>query len=211
MKPKELITAINGNLKAFIGDSFYLIKHNEFHYKMIGESLALNRFKNEQEQVRVLKWFDKYWLFLEIRFKKIEKEENKKVYKKKELPFNTCISLSVFQGEENDKNKYQLLRAEWDDYNSPNEKHAQPHWHITSNQAIESTVYEFGDIFEESYIIRELERQKHEVFDVKKIHFAMNGDWQYNGIHTHRIEDEYQVVKWLQGMLSYLREELENE
>jgi hypothetical protein len=37
----------------------------------------------------------------------------------------------------------------------------------------------------------------------------MNGDWQNSKGYIHKIENEQQVVRWLQGVLSYLRTELE--
>ncbi|MDR3260680.1 MAG: hypothetical protein LBT78_02480, partial [Tannerella sp.] len=104
--------------------------------------------------------------------------------------------------------KYQLFRAEWDDFNNPDEKHAQPHWHITSNQAIEKSLKEYSSYDNDFSSI--LEQEKNKILDVRKIHFAMNGNWQNGDNHIHKMEDEQQIVKWLQGMLYYLRTELES-
>jgi hypothetical protein len=207
MRPSVLINLVNNSFKVFIGNSFQLerSKYNAFSFVTQGKSLALNRFPNDAEKVKVIEWFDEFWLFLEIKFKPAER----KVGKNDKSPMNTIISLSVFQGEESDEKKYQLFRAEWDDYNDPKEKRAQPHWHITSSQAIESTFEEYTDVFERPEILQVLEKEKEKVLDVKKIHFAMNANWQEtNGLHIHKIKDEEQVVRWLQKMLTYLRTEL---
>ena len=206
MNPKILIDSIVKNLRLFIGNTFGIIQRSAFHYIIKGESSALNRFDNPQELVSVLKWFNDFWVFLEIKFKKEEK-----IGSKKESLINTCISLSVFQGEDGDKEKNQLFRAEWDDYNNSDENHAQPHWHITSSQAIENTFAKYADAFDKQDFIELLESEKQKVLDVKKIHFAMSADWQAkNGEHLHKMEDEQQIVNWLQGMLTYLRFELAN-
>ena len=206
--PTELIELINKNFRTLMGNSFHLSrsKQDSFSYVLEGTSTALNRFPNDSKEVTVIKWFDKFWLYLSIKFSKNETIVNEKV----KLQVNAFISLSVFQGEDSDEKKHQLFRAECDDYNNPDEKHAQPHWHITSSQAIESTFEKYADDLEKQDFIELLEREKQKVFDVKKIHFAMNADWQTNGTHSHKLEDEQQIVNWLQGMLNYLRVELEN-
>jgi len=201
------IPIIKKSLRTFLGHSFQLSRSNDnaFVYTIEGKSWALNRFPNESKKVKVLEWFDDFWLFLEIRFK----VEDKKNGRRKESQTNTFISLSVFQGKDSDDEKYQLFRAEWDDHNNPDEKHAQPHWHITSSQAIENTLVKYAEEFDQQEFLQMLESEKQKVLDVKKIHFAMNADWQTNETHLHKMDDEQQIVNWLQGMLNYLRIELE--
>jgi hypothetical protein len=172
-------------------------------YRNIGENNALNRF-DDLEYVNVVHWFNVFWLFLEIKF------ELGSTSKKRKIETFPHISLSVFQGKETEE-KQQLFRAEWDDYNNSEEKHPQPHWHITSNQAIEKTLKEYANDFEEYDFISLLEQEKEKIIDVKRIHFAMNGNWHNNGCHTHKIDNEQQIVKWLQGVLSHLRTELETD
>jgi hypothetical protein len=207
MEPKKLIDLISNNLRNFEdGNSFRLIpsKHNAFHYIVEGNFLALNRFDIPQESVKVIKWFNNFWLFLGIKFSL----PNKKVGKKIDAQLQS-ISLSVFQGEDYDHKKHQLFRAEWDDYNSSDKEHAQPHWHITSSQAIEETFDEFANVFEMQDFLQVLKQEKQRVLDIKRIHFAMNGDWQRIGEnHVHKMENEEQIVRWLQGMLAHLRTEL---
>jgi hypothetical protein len=205
MKPEKLIEDINKSCKISINNAFRLVRDNTFHYTLEGTSFAVNRFEPSPESVKVLKWFDDFWLFLEIKFR----EKNKNVKRKITSQTNTFISLSVFQGEDTNNEKYQLFRAEWDDYNNTDEKHAQPHWHITSNQAIESTFAQYADVFGKQEFLQLLESEKQKVIDVRKIHFAMNGNWQAGTNHIHQINDEQQIVNWLQGLLAHIRTELD--
>jgi hypothetical protein len=205
MKPEKLIDDINRNCKISIDKAFHLARNNAFRYAIEGTSFAVNRFERPPESVKVLKWFNDFWLFLEIKFFM----ENKEVKRKIAPQTNTLISLSVFQGQDADNEKYQLFRAEWDDYNNLDEKHAQPHWHITSNQAIENTFDKYADAFDKQDFLQLLETEKQKVVDVKKIHFAMNGNWQAGTNHIHQINDEQQIVNWLQGLLAHIRTELD--
>ena len=209
IEPQKLIEMVNKGCKSLFYTPFNLkpfaSNHNILFFRVEGTSNALNRFESPFDPVKVLHWFNDFWLFLEIKFIRDTKIENKRTVNQ----IHTYISLSVFQGEENDKMKYQLFRAEWDDYCNPNEKHSQPHWHLTSNQAIEKTFEEYSNTFEDDGFISMLKEVKTKVFDVKKIHFAINGNWQNDEHHIHKIEDEIKIVKWLQGILNHIRVELE--
>jgi len=155
-------------------------------------SFAINRHKNYASEVNVLHWFDDFWLFIEMQI----------------LNRRKSISISIFQGEQNDKAKCQLLRAEWDDYGNTGESHAQPHWHITSNQAIEETFKKYAEITDDGGFIDTLKAEKSKVIDINRIHFAMNGNWQNNETHIHKIDDETKIVNWLKGVLTHLKNEL---
>lgn len=207
--PQKLITKINIGCKSLFYNNFkikpFTGHYNRSFYRIEGTSNALNRFEIPYEPVRVLHWFADFWLFLEIKFFRSDVVQNRKKIKQ----IHTYISLVVFQGEDNDNMKYQLFRAEWDDYLNPNEKHSQPHWHITSNQAIERTFEEYSNHFDNGDFISLLEQEKKKVLDVKKIHFAINGNWQNDETHIHKIDDEIKIVKWFQGILLHLRTELE--
>ena len=193
----KLIEDINKSCSVFFLEStFYLqlSKVNRFELKGDNPSKALNNYKNNGEQVSVIKWFDDYWVYLEIRF------EDK----------NTFISISIFQGEASDDRKNQLFRAEWDDYNNPDEKHPQPHWHITSNQAIENTFAELiEDDKEEGFAALILNEEKSKIIDINKIHFPMIGSWLNDDGHIHSINDNSKTAKWFQGFFSTMREQLE--
>lgn len=202
-----IIEKINKECKILFFEPFRLISlsghHNIYLYRIEGNSLALNRY--DLEPVKVLKWFDKFWIFIEIKFIL----EKIKITNKVSHIIHTNISLSVYEGEDYDERKIQLFRAEWDDMNNINEKHSQPHWHITSSQAIEKTFEEYSNNFDNGDFISLLEKEKEKLFDVKQIHFAMNGNWQNNQPHIHKITDSDQVAKWLKGLLSHIRLELE--
>lgn len=194
----SLIKSINRTCKSFfLNSSFNLCLRNSgpnesFYYRIDGTSKAQNHKKNESLEVNVLPWFQDYWIFIEINF----------------ISETTFISISIFQGtNENDK-KHQLFRIEWDDYNNPEETHAQPHWHITTDKAISENFKEFsGNQFEDSFLTYEL--VKSEVIDIKNIHFSLNGNWHNNDTHIHKIDNEEKIIKWFQGLFSHLRDELE--
>ena len=193
----SLINTINNSCNIFFtGSTFILNNTNLGKFKISGNntSKARNNYKNESEEINVIKWFEDFWFYLEINFQK----------------HNTFISLSVFQGKANDPIKHQLFRAEWDDYNNSEEKHPQPHWHITANQVIEKTFKELAESTENAdTFIGLLEEEKSKIIDVNKIHFAMNGNWINNETHVHLLNNEDKIVRWFQGLLSHIKEQLE--
>lgn len=209
VETKKLIDLINKDCRNLFSNYFFLSPvpghHNIERYRIAGNSNALNRYEMPFEVVKVLNWFDDFWLFLEIKFISVEKKKVNKTFKQ----IDTYISLSVFKGNDSDEKKHQLFRAEWDDYNNHEEKHSQPHWHFTSNLSIENTFIEYSNTFEDDDFISLLKQEKQKLFDVDKIHFAMNGNWQNNENHIHKINDEEKIVKWLQGVLAHIRTELE--
>lgn len=200
MDIQNFIDCINKNCRKSVNSMFNLSlfnnNYNLRNYTIDGTSYAVNK----DGSVKVLYWFDNFWLFLGIKFIKTSKRKETQI----------TISLSVFQGEDSDSRKCQLFRAEWDDYDNPNEPHPQPHWHITSNQVHENTFNDHADDFNESEFLEKFNNGERRAFDVENIHFAMNGDWDNSGNHVHKIENEKQIVNWLQGMLDHIRTELES-
>ena len=209
LNPEQLIKSINKDCKSFFINSFklspYSNSNNLIVYRLEGNSKALNRFELQGEQVNVLHWFEDYWLFLEVKFIILRKKENRK----STTLINTQISMSIFQGYDNDELKIQLFRAEWDDFNNSEENHPQPHWHITSNLAIERTFEDYSNRFDNSDFISLLKEVKSKIVNVNEIHFAMNGNWQSGENHIHCIDDAVRIVKWFQGVFHHLRTELE--
>lgn len=192
----KLISEINKHCGILFTESTFILSPsstNRFRLTGNNVSKAINNYNNSYEEINVIKWFDDFWVYINIKF------EN----------HNTFISLSVFQGLENDNKKNQLFRAEWDDYNNPEEKHPQPHWHITSNQAIENTFDEYANSFQEEGFLETLKEEKSKIIDVNKIHFAMNGNWINNEKEVHSLNDEVKIVKWFQGLLSHIKIQLE--
>jgi hypothetical protein len=177
--------------------------HNTSIYKIAGTSIAINWY--DREPVKVLKWFNNFWLYIEVKF--IVKKS--KIVNKNNSTTHTIISISVFEGRDDDEKKYQLFRAEWDDRKDADEKHSQPHWHITSSQALEKTFEDYSYHFDNRDFISMLEEEKAKIIDVKRIHFAMNGNWQENKTHIHSIESAEQVSLWLKGLLAHVRTELD--
>jgi hypothetical protein len=192
----KLISEINKHCGILFTESTFILSPsstNRFRITGNNTSKAINNYNNSYEEINVIKWFDDFWIYINIKF------EN----------HNTFISLSVFQGSENDNKKNQLFRAEWDDYNNPEEKHPQPHWHITSNQAIENTFDEYASSFQEEGFLETLKEEKSKIVDINKIHFAMNGNWTNNEKEVHSLNDEVKIVKWFQGLLSHIKIQLE--
>lgn len=68
----EKLTAELNSKSGIYFDDFFNIKEvkrtsSMITYRNEGTSLALNRFDIPQEKVKVLKWFNDYWIFLEVR------------------------------------------------------------------------------------------------------------------------------------------------
>ncbi len=203
-----IIEKVNNDCKNLFTESFKLVPftghHNISVFRIEGNSYGLNRY--DSEPVKVLRWFNNFWIFIEIKFIREDIKDARKVISVTHIN----ISLSVYEGEDSDNRKIQLFRAEWDDMNNPSEKHSQPHWHITSSQAIEKTFEEYSIHLDNGDFISMLEEVKANVFDVKRIHFAMNGNWQNNQTHVHSISDSEIVSRWFKGILSHIRIELED-
>lgn len=204
-----IIDKINKECKVLFLENFKLTPstghHNIYIFKIEGTSFAVNRY--DFEPVKVLRWFDDFWIYLEVRFI----NESSKTGNKKINIIHIYISLSIYQGKDDDNRKNQLFRAEWDDLNNSDEKHSQPHWHITSSQAIERTMEEYSNHFDNGDFVSLFDEINSSIFDVKKIHFAMNGNWQENQSHVHQIKNSEQVSNWLQGLLTHVRTELEEK
>jgi hypothetical protein len=193
---QDTIDKINKALKLFFNESTcYFNAANVNRFKITGNvnSKAKNIIGGNPEEVNVIKWFDNFWVYGEIRF-----ENN-----------NTFITFSVFQGLDADIAKSQLFRAEWDDYNSKEGKHPQPHWHITSNQVIEKTFEELSRLDAKNTFVSLLNEEKNKIVEINKMHFAMNGDWINTDIDIHPITNDNKIAKWFTGLLSHLKVQLE--
>ena len=86
---------------------------------------------------------------------------------------------------------------------------AQPHWHITSSQALEKTFVSYAIDLDKKDFVDLLENEKQRVFDVKRIHFAMNGNWSNSETNIHKIDSEEKVLRWWFGILNHIRIELD--
>ncbi|QTA81632.1 Uncharacterized protein dnl_39740 [Desulfonema limicola] len=201
LNPSEIIEEINKICKIIFHESSFNLKqktYNRFIFSGNYPTKAINHYKNIREEVSVIKWFNDFWLYIDIRFEKSDIKDN----------INTFISLSVFQGDDSDNIKKQLLRAEWDNFNN-NDNHPQPHWHIYPDYNFEKTFNEFLEITEEDSFIDLLNDEKSKRIDIKRIHFAMNGDWVTQNGHIHKITDKNTIINWLQGLLFHIKSQLE--
>lgn len=196
------IREINMTCKFFFQEStfFFNLKGNKFIITGNNVSKAINHNKNDLEEVNVIKWFDNFWVYAEIKAERSETGEQ-----------NIFISLSVFQGDDTDEVKYQLFRAEWDNFQD-NDTHPQPHWHIYSNQQLEKTVTMFADLIEDEKedFMGLINEEKEKGIDLRKIHFAMKGLWDSEGGgHIHQIREGRAIVNWFQGLLGHIKSQLE--
>ena len=195
----NIIEELNKFLKNYLNLNYSPLFSKELNvFKIQGTSEAINHKRNDLEKINVLPWFDDFYLFIEIRF--LQDYSHK------------LISLSIFQGSDSDIKKNQLFRAEWDDYNLDNESRPQPHWHITRDNAIYD---KFSDLTnhndeKETTGFKFFEEVQTEVFDTKKIHFAMSGNWQNKVSAVHKIDDALKVVHWLEGLLEHIKFEIKN-
>lgn len=182
-----------------------LFRESHFHLNLTGSSSnsyvcrlnnsndkAINYYNNSSEQVSILKWFNNFWIFIEIRIGQS----------------GVFITISVFQGNESDPVKNQLFRMEWDDRIDHIETHPQPHWHITTDKAISANLKDFLND-EDNSTFETFELVKSEIIEISEIHFAMNANWQNDGTHVHKINDEVKIAKWFRELFIYLRKELE--
>lgn len=122
------------------------------------------------------------------------------------------ISISVFQGKTADSRKNQLFRAEWDDFNKDDETRPQPHWHITRDKANYENFSELINSANENEksSFELFEMSNAEIYDTKKIHFAMSSNWQNQEHFVYKIDDALKVVNWLEGLLEHIKFELQN-
>ncbi|MCI0515777.1 hypothetical protein L0128_21395 [candidate division KSB1 bacterium] len=199
--PDKAISEINKSCKNYFSESsFRLIQQRGERYIISGDYLskAVNNYRNTEEEVKVIKWFADFWLYIEIRFEKSAES----------IP-STFISLSVFQGDDTDLIKKQLFRAEWDNFDD-DDTHPQPHWHIFP---VIPSIKSFSEFIETvdadrpfSKIIDDVKSRR---IDLTRIHFAMNGQWSTNGSHFHKIRDENTMKYWFQGLLGHIKSQLE--
>ncbi|MDT3404291.1 hypothetical protein [Mucilaginibacter terrae] len=199
---QNVIKEINKSCSIYFDNSTFILqpsKANRFNIAGSYTSKAVNRNKNSNEEINVIKWFKDFWLFVDVRFEASGID----------IP-NTFISISVFQGEEKDERKFQLFRAEWDNFED-NIFHPQPHWHIYADQNLENSFEEMIELLEgQDGFADFLNEERSKGIDLKNMHFAMNGLWSTKGSHIHKIDREEIMLNWFQGVLSHIRIQLEH-
>jgi len=195
----QIIEELNNFLKNYLGLPFGPLKtKNYIQYKIEGSYDAINHKRHDSDEIKVVKWFDEFYLYIEVNYSRNY--------------LNKMISLSVFQGKDTHIRKNQLFRAEWDDLNKEGETRPQPHWHITRDKA---NYENFSELInntkeQEKSSFDLFEMSDAEIFDTKKIHFAMSANWRNQEPPVHKIDDALKVVKWFEGLLEHIKYELKN-
>lgn len=175
---------------------FNLHRKDYNNYVVSGDSLSKAMNRNE---VNVLHWFDDFWIYIEIKFRQTE-----------DALSQTTISISVFEGTEEDNYKTHLFRAEWDSFEN-NTKHPQQHWHIYPHK-YNRQVYEEFEVFNDLKTEDGFEDNLHNVglVDIKKIHFTMKGRWISKDGHIHTISEINSLVIWMDSILEHIKYKLEH-
>ena len=201
-EPEPLLSDIEDECRLFFDNSTFHFNQVNFNkWKVIGDYATKAR-NEDRGKVDVINWFDDFWIYLEIEFHRL----------KEDFP-NVFISLSVFQGKPEDQIKDHLFRAEWDNYEG-NEIHPQPHWHfypVRYSHKIREDFETFIKLVdkEDEGFEAQLGSEATKVIDLKNIHFAMNGRWDLEGSHIHRVKDEKTIIYWLKGLFGHLKSQLE--
>lgn len=185
-------------LKFIIKDGAYVIE---------GTQSTINRFDDPIEEVKAKKWFDDIWLYIKIRL--VWGDEQKKVN-------HPAISISISFFLETATNCLdQLFRAEWDSYdNLSGSQHPQPHWHITSNLAMEKTLDDLkgneNELEDPCRIFAELvEEEKKSLLNIHAMHFAMAGRWHETGDYNNDMCDEERIINWMKYLFTHVKTEIE--
>jgi hypothetical protein len=162
-------------------------------------SKALNIHEAGNFDINVLHWFDNFWVYLEISF----------IPSLNSFP-STFVSISFFQGEASDNLKSQLFRAEWD-HHDDNTEHPQPHWHIHPLK-YQHKIYEdfeaFVGLIEEENSATTALSEENKIVDIKKIHFAMNGQWSAQLGHVNKASEVNLLTNWMQGLFQHVKSQL---
>lgn len=194
----DFIKCINSALKDYF-DNPIRLNGGPFRYYVEGADMdtAINRFE-PVELVKVVKWFDNIYYYISIFFQYVE-IANK---------MNISVSMSFFQGEQNDHEKYQLFRAEWDSYQGEDmQPHPQPHWHITTGLPLErcfSSLLESANGNNEvTSAISLFNEEKKKIIDINKFHFTMRENFREKiDISPERLAD------WMKNIFSHVRNEI---
>jgi hypothetical protein len=208
----KIIKACSG---IFPNDIYFTNLTNTFILQ--GNSVAINNYNGRKDLVNVLYWFDNFYIYISINFiqqlveSKFKRDFDKNYYfntlKENYLNlgenfYNILVSISVFQGGVECEDKKQLFRAEWDNYGD-NKIHPQPHWHFYSEQKLKNGFDNEGEM-DIDFLKDELQKE----IDIKRVHFAMNGQWAEKGNHIHRINNQDAIINWFPGILSHIKDQL---
>ena len=106
-----------------------------------------------------------------------------------------------------------MFRADWDNYDELSDHHPQPHWHFHSYKyptEIPENFKELIEVKKSGDSFKNFLTQNADIIDIKKFHFAMNGQWSANKPDVHKIQTYNQLTNWFSGILNHIRKELLN-
>jgi hypothetical protein len=195
----NLIEAIVSTCKIHFTESNLKFRHKDFNQFVIDGDIiskAINIHGNERTEVNVLYWFDNFWIYIEISFVASESEFPK-----------TFISISIFEGEAIEEKKNHLFRAEWDSFDN-NVSHPQPHWHLhpyKHHYKIYENFEAFNELQNENGFEALIDNNANRIIDIKKMHFAMDGEWANNVGHIHSLSNKDALTNWMQGLLAHIK------
>jgi hypothetical protein len=202
MSANEIIRLLNKIVNNHFADSDFSYYHKPSNFYVSNGtpiSKAINHYKDSSFEVNVIRWFDKAWIYSTIEFAKNDVDKIQ------------SFTFSVFWGEENDPQKKQLFRAEWDFYDG-NTKHPQPHWHFYTNKEIDYLRNTFSELVEDEEnrgFLEELSEERSlESFPIEKFHFAMNAKWSEQSGHIHDYSNVEEFINWFDGLLGHIRDQI---
>lgn len=199
--PEIIAREISDKAKGYFQNSTFSLIRQGLQYKSTSNHLS-NAVSREAESIKVVKWFDDFWLYVNIKYDKDpEKKEDFQVY----------FSLMLFIGKESDQKKIPLFRAEWDNYED-NEYHPQPHWHFYVDSEKQVMIQNFTDMLSGDStpgFMEYIQEETSPKMDLNKFHFAMNALWHNNNGHIHKIDNNNDFVQWFVGLLGHIKYQLE--
>lgn len=194
INPQVIITEINKKSLPYFQESSFVLNKNGHKYISAGSYTTCAH--NSRNEIKVIKWFLDFWVYVEIDFKK-DLEEGL---------YHIFFSMSVFKGRDDDCLKKQLFRAEWDSFDD-NKEHPQPHWHFSTdyNQMYSSFDEMLLDNPKGGFkeMLHEKDNNK-----IHKFHFAMNALWHDDEGHIHKIDDNKKFIQWFIGLLGHTEAQL---
>lgn len=199
----NLIDSISRSFRDYFENGLKFI-FKDGAYVVEGTQTTINRFEEPNEAVKAKKWFDDIWFYIKIRF--VWCDEAKKI-------IYPTISISFFL-ETAPNCLDQLFRAEWDSYeNSSGPQHPQPHWHITSNLAVEKSLEDLrgndDEVDDPCCIFADLvKEEKKKLLKIHTMHFAMAGQWHETGDYKNDMHDANSIINWMKFLFTHVKTEI---
>lgn len=201
INPDLIIQEITEQSKIYFNNSILSFEKDRYHYKYFSTSNYPSEAICREETVKVAKWVEGFWIYIEIEFRRNENNNDYYIF----------FSLLVYRGESEDPIKIPLFRAEWDNYPDNNE-HPQPHWHFYEKSGLEHSASSFLELIENEDnrgFAAILDEDNSQNVDMTKMHFAMNAAWENNNGHIHKANDTNTFIQWFVGLIGHIKHQLE--